>query len=126
MQHFTSLKHTSILFLSLHRSTLNASTKLYPLSKKSIRKGANKNQNKPLSQYRGWQEQHGTKLGSRAGAQAHTADFQEPYTFLKTLIPSNYRLWLSIRKEFGLRFSDLTAIRFPYQKTELESDLTSW
>lgn len=66
MQHFTSLKHTSILFLSLHRSTLKASTKLYPLSKKSIRKGANKNQNKPLSQYRGWQEEHGTKLGSRA------------------------------------------------------------
>lgn len=40
------------------------------------------------------------------GAQTHTADFQEPYTFLKTLISSNYRLWLSIRKEFGLRFSD--------------------
>lgn len=89
---------------SLYTEALNASTKLYPLGKKFIRKGTCKKTTtvSAVRVERAWP----SAAEPGQGAQTHTADFHVTSTLLKTRFPSHHGLWSSTGKEFGLRFSD--------------------
>lgn len=98
------LQNTLPFSSSLYTEALNASTKLYPLSKKFIRKGTCKKTTTV------WVVRVERARPSAAepgrGAQTQTAEFHVTSIFLKTRFPSHHGLWLCTGKELGLRFSD--------------------